>query len=120
RSIWPDKPYGFGYEYTVRHLDQSLIDAGHSIASTLIGDHIYFLGYFGLYFSILLYMLIALIINLMYKIKGLNGNGVLIISSSMMALPWGGITSFSARVILSLLFFVLMLPFIRFLIRNKN
>lgn len=114
RDIWTTKPYGFGFEYTVRYLDQFLIDAGHSIASTLIGDHIYYLGYLGVFSSIIILALIAYTIRLFYRIKGLNGNAVVIFSSSMMVLVWGGMTSYSARIALpSIVFIVLMILFKR-------
>lgn len=120
RSIWPDKPYGFGFEYTVRNFDDSLIEAGHSIASTLIGEHIYYLGYLGVITSLIVFSFIALLVNFLYKIKGLNGNGVLIFSASMMVLVWGGMTSFSARIALpTIIFLVLYFTLRRFLI-NKT
>lgn len=106
RSVWPNKPYGFGYEYTVRELDISLVHAGHSVASTLIGDHIYFLGYWGVVTGLITLLIFAFFINLFYRIKGLNGNGVLIFSASMMVLVWGGMSSFSARVALPLIIFL--------------
>ena len=119
REVWPSKPYGFGFEYTVRHLDAYLIDAGHSIASTLIGDHIYYLGYFGVFTSLIIIAVIAMVVNLLYRIKGLNGNGVLLFSASMMVLVWGGMTSFSARVALpSIVFVVLFLALRRLLTRR--
>ena len=119
RDIWPSKPYGFGFEYTVRHLDSYLVDAGHSIASTLIGDHIYYLGYFGVITSLFIMAIIAMAVNFLYRIKGLNGNGVLLFSASMMVLVWGGMTSFSARVALpSIVFVVLFLVLRRFLTRR--
>lgn len=119
RAIWPNKPFGFGFEYTVRHLDDYLVDAGHSIASTLIGDHIYFLGYLGVITSLLIFALIAFATNALYKIKGLNGNGVLVFSASMMVLVWGGMTSFSARIIMpSIIFVLLFTVFRRFLTRR--
>ena len=90
RSIWPDKPFGFGFEYTVQNLEQYLVEAGHSIASTLIGDHIYYLGYWGIISSLIVFGIIALLTNLLYRLPGLNGNGVLIFSASMMVLVWGG------------------------------
>lgn len=106
RKVWPDKPFGFGFEYTVRNLDPSLIDAGHSIAATLIGEHIYFLGYLGVITSIVLILAIAWVTNMLYKLPGMNGHSVIIFSSSMMVLSWGGMTSFSARVIMPTIVFI--------------
>lgn len=90
RAIWADKPLGFGFEYTMRHLPDYLVDSGHSIASTLIGDHIYYLGHFGIITGVIVLIILALITNALYKIKGLNGNGVILFSASMMVLVWGG------------------------------
>lgn len=121
REIWPDKPYGFGFEYTLRHLGASKIDSGHTIASTLIGDHIYYLGYLGFFTSLLVFLVIALLVNVLYKIKGINGNGVVIFSASMMVLAWGGMTSFSARVALAaIVFFLFLILFRPFLVRKTN
>ncbi|WP_089797427.1 hypothetical protein [Halomonas korlensis] len=119
RDIWPSKPYGFGFEYTVRHLDTYLVDAGHSVASTLIGDHIYYLGYLGVFTSLIIMAVLAVPVNFLYRIKGLNGNGVLLFSASMMVLVWGGMTSFSARVALpSIMFVILFILLRRFLTRK--
>lgn len=119
RSIWPSKPNGFGFEYTVRHLGQSLIDSGHSIAATLIGLHIYFLGYLGIVTALIIFSIFAWIANILYKLKGLNGNGVLIFSSSMMVLVWGGMNSFSARIALPTIFFIVLYIFTRrFLVKR--
>ena len=119
RAIWEDKPNGFGFEYTIRHLDPRLVDAGHSVASTLIGDHLYFMGYLGIVTSLVFFSLIAFATNAFYEIKSLNGNGVLIFSASMMVLVWGGMTSFSARITLPLIFFTVIFIFLKKLLRRK-
>ena len=119
RSIWSDKPYGFGFEYTVQNLDASLVESGHSIASTLIGEHIYYLGYLGVVTSLIIFYFIALLTNILYRIKGLNGNGVLIFSASMMVLVWGGMTSFSARVALPTIIFLILFIMLRKLLTNS-
>lgn len=108
RTLWPSKPYGFGYEFTVRHYEQYLVDAGHSIAATLIGEHIYFLGYLGMLSAITTLLVIGWLTNILYRLKGYNGNAILIFSASMMILTWGGMTSFSARVALPLIIFLLL------------
>lgn len=113
RSIWPNKPNGFGFEYTVRNFDQYLIDAGHSVASTLIADHIYFIGYLGILSSITVLLIIAYVIRIFYRIEGLNGNAVVIFSASMMVLVWGGMTSFSARVALPSIIFIILIALLK-------
>ena len=119
RSIWSDKPYGFGFEYTVHNLDASLVDAGHSIASTLIGEHLYYLGYLGILTSLIIFYIIAVLTNVLYRIKGLNGNGVLLFSASMMVLVWGGMTSFAARVALPTIIFLILFIILRKFLTNK-
>ena len=113
RDIWSTKPLGFGFEYTVTHYDQQLIDAGHSIAPTLIGDHIYYLGYLGVISSMVVLLLIAFVTRFLYNIKGFDGNGVVVFSASMMVLVWGGMTSFSARVALPSIIFIVLIALFR-------
>lgn len=103
RDIWSSKPYGFGFEYVVKNMDEYLIDAGHSIASTLIGDHIYYLGWWGVGTGLLMAWFVAKLVNLFYNFKKLAGYAVVIISCNMMVLVWGGMTSFSARIIYPLI-----------------
>lgn len=118
RELWESKPNGFGYQYVVDNMDQYLIDVGHSIASTLIGDHIYYLGWFGLITSLLMVYFIAKICDFFYKAKFLNGSLVIIFSCNMMVLVWGGMTSFSARIIFPfLIIFPIMLLY--FLLRKN-
>lgn len=106
RNIWPEKPYGFGFEYTTMFYSQGMIDSGHSIASTLIGDHIFYLGYFGVSVSLIVLTAIAFAINHLYRLKLLNGNAVILASASMMVFVWGGMTSFSARIALPAIVFI--------------
>ncbi len=97
RGVWPDKPFAFGFQYVLDNLDPSLADEGHSIASTLIGDHIFYLGWWGLLTGAVMAYLVAKLCRLVYSMKLFNGFGVVIIACSMMVLVWGGMTSFAAR-----------------------
>lgn len=106
RDIWPEKPYGFGFEYTTMFYSQGMIDSGHSIASTLIGDHIFYLGYFGVCVALIVLTAIAFAINHLYKLRLLNGNAVILASASMMVFVWGGMTSLSARIALPAIVFI--------------
>lgn len=106
RNIWPEKPYGFGFEYTTMFYSQGMIDSGHSIASTLIGDHIFYLGYFGVFVSLIVLTAISFAINYLYRLRLLNGNAVILASASMMVFVWGGMTSFSARIALPAIVFI--------------
>lgn len=103
RDLWLSKPYGFGFQYTIENLDQYLIDAGHSIASTLIGDHIYYIGWWGILTGFMMIVVVVRLCHLFYYFRPLNGNGVILFSSNMMVFVWGGMTSLSARVIYPML-----------------
>jgi len=126
RDIWAGKPYGFGFEYTVQNLDQSLIDAGHSIASLFVGEHIYYLGGVGFLTSLLSVLLIAITFNYFNKLKNIFKHFSLIIALHIPAFVWGGLASYSARVWLALITFSLfaavfyfLASYIRFA-RNHN
>lgn len=113
RSIWPTKPYGFGFEYTVKNLGSGLASAGHSIAATFIGEHLYYLGYWGVITSLLMAYLIAALCRITYHMASLRGFGVVVVASSIPVLLWGGMTSFSARLALPLLVTLALIPLIR-------
>lgn len=117
RDIWPSKPYGFGYEYVVKNMDQSLEDAGHSIASTLIGDHIYYLGWWGILSSLLMVYCVARFSRYLNNMKTFQGAVLVLISSNMMVFVWGGMTSFSARIIFPL---IVITPIIFFIVYFKK
>lgn len=108
RAVWSEKPYGFGFEYTVRNLDWSYIDAGHSIAATFVGEHLYFMGYWGFISAGLMVFVISCLVNFFNKLNFLHGAGVSIISANAMALVWGGMTSFSARMAFSIIVFLVI------------
>lgn len=99
RDVWPGKPFGFGFQYVVDNMHQSFVDAGHSIASTLIADHFYYLGSLGFATGVFMLWLISLVVRWAYQVKIFNGYMHLIFASNMTVLVWGGVTSFSARVI---------------------
>lgn len=99
RELWPSKPFGFGFQYVVENMGGSLVDAGHSVASTLIADHFYYIGPLGFLTAIITLWFIALILKLSYKASIFHGHLHLIFASNMMVLVWGGATSFSARVV---------------------
>lgn len=103
RDLWPSKPYGFGFQYVVDNMEQSFVDEGHSIASTLIGDHIYFLGWWGILTALIMVYMIYKICLFVNNMKLFQGFGIVIISCSIMVILWGGMTSFSARIILPIL-----------------
>lgn len=120
REIWPGKPNGFGYQYTVDNLDQGLVDAGHSIASTFIGEHIYYAGWFGLLTGFISVWFVAKICKVLYSFQPLNGLLVILISCNMMVYVWGGMTSLSARVIFPIIGFMPVLVFYYLISNNKS
>ncbi len=108
REIWPTKPFGFGFQYVVENMDSYLAEAGHSIASTLIADHFYYIGWLGFASSLLILFIITVMIKIFYREKLFDGHVTSIFAANMLVLVWGGMTSFSARMIYPLLG---MLPF---------
>lgn len=106
RDWWSDKPYGFGFEFVVRHMDYSFVDAGHSIASTMIGDHLYFLGYAGMLTAILMTLIVAWLCRYLYGLKRFHGFAVAIMACYMLVFVWGGMTSLSARLIFPFAVFI--------------
>ncbi len=122
REFWATKPNAFGSEYVIKNMDQYLVDSGHSIASTLIGDHIYYVGWWGIATGLLMAVIVAKLVNLSYDFKKISGYFVVIFSCNMMVFFWGGMTSFSARMIFPLigLFPILIIYFIyKKLFKNK-
>jgi len=117
RGLWPSKPFGFGYQYVLDNMDPYLALAGHSIASTLIGDHLYYLGLWGVITGIVMCYVIAKFCRLANSMKLFDGFGVVLFSSNMMVLIWGGMTSFSARIIHPLIIFSFLI-WIYFLLRR--
>ena len=109
RDWWSAKPYGFGFQYVVENMEQSYVDAGHSIASTLIGDHLYFLGWWGLITGAAMIYFIALACRAANESTTFQGFISVIFAANMTVLVWGGMTSFSARIIFPL---IGILPFV--------
>ena len=99
RELWSSKPMGFGAVYVIENMDQYLVDSGHSIASTLIGDHIYYLGWIGLITGLFTIYAIGWLVKYIYIKNIFDGALYVLLSCNMMVLVWGGMTSFSARII---------------------
>lgn len=113
REWWPSKPYGFGFEFVVRHMDYYLVEAGFSIASTMVGDHLYYLGYFGLATSIVMTILVARLCRYLYSLKMFYGFAAVIMSCYMLVFVWGGMTSLSARLIFPFAAFLGYISFVK-------
>lgn len=108
RSIWESKPNGFGYEYTVQNLEQYLVDSGHSVAGTLLGEHIYYVGYFGLVSCLVFIYLLYVFTLSLYKRFGFSLGASVIVATSMFALFWGGMSSFSTRIITGFVVYIIL------------
>ncbi|MFD0866082.1 hypothetical protein ACFQ06_09700 [Tessaracoccus lubricantis] len=115
RDWWPSKPYGFGFEYTVENLGQGLVEAGHSVAATFIGEHLYYLGHWGILSGLAMALAVAVFMRFVHGLKGLHGNGLVVIAASVPVLVWGGMSSFAARIALPVILLFGVLAVARFL-----
>lgn len=113
RALWEGKPYGFGFQYTVDQMDWGLVEAGHSVASTFAGEHIYYLGAFwGIVSALFAVILFSIVYRIIYS---LDRYKVLFSVYLMYVLTfyWGGLASFSHRFQLSFLLpFILLFVFL--------
>jgi len=100
RVWWPTKPFGFGFEYVVRNMDDYLTLAGHSIAATLVGEHLYYLGSFGVVTALIMVHLVAKLCKWVSNWQFFDGYGIVLLAANMMVLVWGGMTSFSTRMLM--------------------
>lgn len=109
RAWWPEKPFGFGYQYVVDNFTQSYIDAGHSIAATFMGEHIYYLQsplfVFGT--TMALAMVFGLF-TLCQKLFRLNGAGGLLVCIYLPTFYWGGWASFAQRFLFGFAIFMII------------
>lgn len=102
RELWPSKPLGFGYEYTVDNLEEYLAQAGHSVAATYVGEHIYYLGSFYSVFGVTLsVILMAYLYRFLCRKSILGGYGTMAVAIWLPTFYWNGMASFSARFSLS-------------------
>lgn len=106
RIWWSEKPLGFGYLYTVENLEKYLVDAGHSVAATFVGENIYYLGIDG---AILGVSFNIFILSYLYRVlcqkSIMNGYASIAVAIWIPTFYWGGIAAFSARFTTSILFF---------------
>lgn len=119
RTLWEEKPIGFGFLYTIENSSQYLINAGHSIAPTLLGEHIYYMGFLGWITAIFSVLIVSVICNFSYKLKSFNGFGVVVPSSLIMGFFWGGMTSFFPRATFPFILMLFCMVFLRFYSRIK-
>jgi hypothetical protein len=98
RELWANKPLGFGFEYTVHNLGPGAIQAGHSIAATHIGEHLYYLNNFGFVTSFFSILLVAASYRFLLKHHDRVPFLSLILAMYLPGFVWGGMVSFSSRV----------------------
>lgn len=106
RMWWPEKPLGFGYLYTVDNLEQYLIDAGHSVAATFVGENLYFLGIYGAALGVSFNIVVlSYLYRLLCRKSIMNGYASIAVAIWIPTFYWGGMAAFSARFTTSVLFF---------------
>lgn len=102
RALWPSKPNGFGYQYTIENLDQYLIDLGHSAFALFFGENVYYLGVvwgvLGMFVSLCLVLAVYRILMIE---KILGGYGIFVVALWIPTYYWGGMQSFSSRFLMS-------------------
>lgn len=109
RIWWPDKPFGFGFQYVLENFPQSYIDAGHNVATTLIGEHLYYLGIPMFVFGSLLAVLLVCSVYLYAgRLKSAGGEGALIVCLYLPTFYWGGLASFSHRFLFGFIVFLVV------------
>lgn len=106
RDLFPDKPIGFGRLYVVKEMDTYHYSDEHSIAATLFGDPLYYLGlWLWIPFSILIICLLVYFYN---NIKNFKSNLDVVFLIFIPTLVWGGMASFSSRFLFLFLFLWLL------------
>jgi len=109
RALWPTKPLGFGYQYTMENLEKYLQDAGHSIAATFAGENIYYLGsFYGTLGVTLAVLMVAFLYRFLCRRSILGGYGAVAVAIWLPTFYWGGMQAFSARLSLSVAPLVLL------------
>lgn len=121
RAWWPDKPQGFGFRYTLDMLEPYLRAAGHSIAPTMVGEHIYYLGPVGAIFGITVSaVLIVTVYRVLSSDSVFGSYGALVVAMWLPTFYWGGLASFSARFSLSVAALILLLVAYRVSVRFRR
>lgn len=96
RDWWREKPLGFGAAWVADNMGPGYW--GHSIASTFMGEHIYYLGLgWGLAAAVAAVVLIARIYNALMSSRYLFGLGGYLVAVYLPTFYWGGMASFATR-----------------------
>jgi hypothetical protein len=96
RDWWREKPQGFGAAWVAENMGPGYL--GHSIASTFIGEHIYYLGLgWGLAAAAAAVVVIAKAYNVLMSSRYLFGLGGYLVAVYLPTFYWGGMASFATR-----------------------
>ena len=96
REWWSDKPRGFGAVWVAENLGPGF--PNHSIASTFVGEHIYYLGLgYGSVASLAVVALICWGYNALGLSRYFLGLGGYLIAVHLPTFYWGGMASFAVR-----------------------
>lgn len=96
RDWWTEKPLGFGAIWVVENMGPGYW--GHSIASTFMGEHLYYLGVvWGIVAAFAAVFLISTLYNALMGSRRLFGLGGFLVAVYLPTFYWGGIASFASR-----------------------
>ncbi len=96
RVWWREKPLGFGAAWVADNMGPGYW--GHSIASTFMGEHLYYLGLgWGSLAAFASVVLISSVYNGMMRSSSLFGLGGYLVAVYLPTFYWGGMASFATR-----------------------
>lgn len=112
RMFWPEKPLGFGFEYTVQNYGPGMVAAGHSIAALHVGEHLYYLNDIGFATSFLTIMLVAASYRFLLKHNARAPFLAIVFAMYLPTFVWGGMSAFMSRVWVGILIVIFLYVFI--------
>ncbi|MFJ0262155.1 hypothetical protein VXR69_05870 [Acinetobacter baumannii] len=102
RDLFPSKPIGFGRLYVEKEMNTYQYSDEHSIAATLFGDPLYYLGlWLWIPFSV---FIIYILVYFYFYLKKMKSNLDVVFLIFIPTLVWGGMASFSSRFLFLFLF----------------
>lgn len=123
REVWPSKPIGFGFQYTVQQLDAHLIDAGHSVAALFFGEFFYYLRDWWVLGALLSVVFIVLLFRFSFRLDPVTGVYVVPVVVWVLTYVWGGLASFANRFHMGVIAIVLayaLANFIKAVFRQRS
>lgn len=104
REWWPNKPMGFG-KIIVYELQPELASTTHSMATSYLGEFVYYAGVLGPAMGIIIIILFTSIINKALDLVGRTSSSVWMLNYALFAymstqgltLIWGGLASYVPR-----------------------